>query len=226
MRGLYAIVDVPSVEARGLSVLDFARAVLAAKPGALQIRDKRARARAIFDLLCALVPECRASGVALFANDRPDLAALAGVGVHLGQADLPAAEARRVMAAIDRPDRPTPSGLLGLSVHDDEELTRSLAERPDYLAFGPVFGTQSKADPEPTIGLDGLARLTSRARRETQVPFVAIGGIDRDRAAEVAAVVPCVAVISALLPPEGASEPLREVEARARALVEALAPWS
>src|SRR6185503_17067968 len=95
-RGLYPIVDVAAVRARGLSVTDFSARVLEARPPLLQLRAKELGARETLELLSALVPLCRAAGTLLFANDRPDLAVLAGAdGVHVGQSDLSVAEVRR-----------------------------------------------------------------------------------------------------------------------------------
>ena len=203
-RGLYPILDVDSLRARSLDVLAFAGAVLAARPAVVQLRAKSSSARDALALLTALAPICQRAGTALFANDRPDLALLAGAsGVHVGQDDLPLAEVRRVAPAL----------LVGVSTHTFAELERALDERPAYVAFGPVFATASKADHEPCVGLDGLRVAHERATR-AGVPLVAIGGIDASRAPEVAPHAEAAAVIGALLP---ATE-LDEVTKRARAL--------
>lgn len=209
LRGLYPIVDVSTLERRGLPVLGFAEQVLAARPALLQLRAKHTTARDALELLRALSPLCAKCGTLLFANDRPDLALLAGApGVHVGQHDLPLAEVRRVAPALK----------VGVSTHTHAELDRALAEKPDYVAFGPVFATPSKTDHEPPVGLDGLALAHERARR-AGVPLVAIGGIGLQRATEVSAACDLVAVISALLP-EGDS--LEGVPERAEALAAAL----
>jgi thiamine-phosphate pyrophosphorylase len=230
MHGLYAIVDVVSLQRLGLDPQRYGEALVAAKPAAIQVRDKRQRAGETLALLRALAPTCRAAGVPLFANDRPDLAALAGCdGVHLGQHDLPAADAREVMAALHEPHARLPGGdraLVGLSVHDEEELTVALAADPDYIALGPVFDTGSKLAPEPTIGLEGLAALASRARQHGDRPLVAIGGLDVANAESVARHVACGAVIGALL--VGADPPYGAVTARAEELHRRFqaGPWS
>jgi len=224
MQGLYAIVDVGAVTARGLDVLRFADAVIAGGPVAIQLRDKRHAARETTRLLQALAPRCGAGSVRLVANDRPDLAALAGCGgLHLGQQDLPPSEARRVLSAMGQPDCQ-----VGMSVHDHDELAVALDQRPDYLAFGPVFGTKSKVDPEPTIGLDGLAELVRAAHARFTGPMLAIGSIDADNVSSVLPHVKAVAVISALLPAAASESPYDEVTARARALTDQLpdASWT
>ena len=213
MRGLYAIVDLDSLAGRGLAPLPFAAAVARARPAALQLRAKHAGARETLELLRALRPVASEAGALLFANDRVDLAALAGCdGVHLGQHDLDIGDARRVAAALGAP------GLrIGLSTHGAAELETALASHPDYVAAGPVFATHSKDQPDPTLGLVGLASLATRARA-ADTPLVAIGGIDAERAPEVAALVPAAAVIAALLPPAGSRFDADDVTRRAARL--------
>jgi thiamine-phosphate pyrophosphorylase len=90
MRGLYAIVDTRTLRARAIDVVAFSRAVLAARPAALQLRAKSEPPRELLALLRVLSPLCREAGVPFVVNDRPELAALAGCDyAHLGQDDLP-----------------------------------------------------------------------------------------------------------------------------------------
>jgi thiamine-phosphate pyrophosphorylase len=209
MRGLYAIIDMDALEARRIPVLDFAERVLLARPAALQLRAKRAAPRDTLALLVALGPPCRQAGAWLFANDRPDLARLAGCdGVHVGQTDLAVASVRSV----------APGLRVGVSTHDLSQLSAALAERPDYVAFGPVFPTRSKARPDPVVGLDGL-EVAARAARDAGVPLVAIGGVDLERAPRIAAIGVAAAVIGALLPD---TPSLAGVTERAQALARAL----
>jgi thiamine-phosphate pyrophosphorylase len=192
-QGLYPIVDVGAVRERGWSVPDFAARVLATRPALLQLRAKALGANETLELLRALVPLCRTSGTLLYANDRPDLAVLAGAdGVHVGQSDLSLSDVRRFAPALK----------VGVSTHDIAELERALAERPDYVAFGPVFPTRTKSNPEPVVGLDALERATEKAR-DAGVPLVAIGGIDHERAPSIAKLGVLGAVIGALVPADG-----------------------
>ncbi len=209
MRGLYPIVDVDSLERRSISVLDYAQALLAARPRLLQLRAKKSSAKDTLALLRALRPLCGEADCWLFANDRPDLAVLAGCdGVHVGQTDLAFAEVRSIAPGLK----------VGVSTHDLEQLEDALASRPDYVAFGPVFGTTSKENPDRVVGLEGLAQADSRARR-AGIPLVAIGGITLERAPAIRERHAIGAVIAALLP-DGAE--LGEVTGRARALSVAL----
>lgn len=190
MRGLYPIVDVDVLGRAGQNPLAFLRAVLVARPALVQLRAKRLSARETLELLHGFRRETRAAGVRLFANDRPDLAYLAECdGVHLGQTDLPAREVRRCF----------PTLMLGLSTHSLEQLDEALHCAPDYVAFGPVFQTASKRDPDPVVGLNGLAAAALRV--QGRCPLVAIGGIDPARAALVAEHAELAAVIGALVPP-------------------------
>lgn len=216
MRGLYAIVDTRALRARGIHPVAFATAVLVARPAVLQLRAKDSSPREFLALLRAISPLCREAGVPFVANDRVDLAALAACSfVHLGQDDL----------AIERVRRIAPGMRVGLSTHTPEQLARALDSGPAYAAYGPVFHTASKENPEPAVGLAGL-REAAIATRRAHVPLVAIGGITLDRASEVAQIADAAAVIAGLLPPQGGDDAiqgiLEAVSLRARELHAAL----
>src|SRR5580700_4548209 len=154
MRGLYAIVDAAALEACGIEIIAFAEAVLSAPLAALQLRAKDVSARQALTLLRELAPMCRRAGVPLVANDRPDLAVIAGCDmVHVGQTDMP----------IDRVRRIAPGLRVGVSTHTREQLADALAARPDYVAFGPVFETTTKRDPDPVVGVEGVRMAQAMA---------------------------------------------------------------
>ncbi len=202
MKGLYAIVDTKLLARRGTDCIEYARAVLPARPAALQLRAKDLPARTILGILRALGPLCRQAHVPLFVNDRADLAALAGCeGVHIGQADLP----------YDLVHRIAPQLSVGLSTYGIEQLDRAIATGPSYVTYGPVFPSATKSNPEPALGLEGLAVAAKKARA-AGVPLVATGGITLERLPEVAALADAWAVIGDLYP-EGAT--LGDVRARA-----------
>ncbi len=210
MKGLYAIVDTGLLARRGTDPIEYARALLPARPAALQLRAKDLPARAILATLRAIGPMCRQAGVPLVANDRADLAALAGCeAVHIGQEDLPYELVHRIAPHLS----------VGISTHDPAQLDRALASRPRYVAYGPVFETTSKANPDPVVGIDGLA-VASRRARAAGIPLVAIGGITLGRVKHIAGLVDAFAVIADLYP-EGAT--LGDVTARARAFQAAFA---
>jgi thiamine-phosphate pyrophosphorylase len=210
MRGLYAIVDVATLVAKGLEPVAFARAVLSARPCALQVRAKDLPTRELLSLLRSIAPLCREQRVPLVANDRVDLAALAGCDyVHLGQEDLPIELARRI----------APGLRVGLSTHTLAQLDVAIEARPQYVAYGPVYPTTSKAQPDRCVGVAGLCAAMARASA-AKIPLVAIGGITLARAPEVAPFADASAVIAALVPEDG---DLGKVAARAKDLQAALA---
>lgn len=210
MKGLYAICDTKLLATRGTDPVAFARAVLEVRPAALQLRAKDFPAREILGLLRTLGPLCRQAGVPLVANDRADLAALAGCEiVHIGQEDLPYELVHRIAPQLD----------VGISTHNPEQLARALASKPRYVAYGPVFETASKVNPDPVVGLEGL-RQAFRMTREAGIPLVAIGGITLARAHELGQAADACAVIADLYP-VGAS--LRDVTERARTFQQAFA---
>lgn len=203
MRGLYAIVDTKLLAQRGTTPIDYARAVLKVHPAALQLRAKDLPAREILCLLRTLGPMCRQAGVPLVANDRADLAALAGCEiVHIGQEDLPYELVHRIAPQLS----------VGISTHNAEQLDRALASRPRYVAYGPIFETSTKQNPDPIVGVEGLITAAARAHAQ-RTPIVAIGGITLARVPELAPHADALAVIGDLYP-EGAS--LADVTARAR----------
>lgn len=185
---LYAIADAAFVSARGISLTDFARELAEAGVQLIQYRDKAGSPQQVLRQTEQLREALSGSVCRIILNDRADLAVLSNAdGVHLGQDDLPPADARIVLG---------PGRLIGLSTHIDEQVEAAERSCADYVAIGPVFATGTKLDHEPVIGLAGV----SRARRLTAKPLVAIGGITRENAASVrAAGADSVAVISGLL---------------------------
>jgi thiamine-phosphate pyrophosphorylase len=146
---------------------------LAAGVRLLQLRDKHASSRDLY-ASARLVTECvhRAGGI-FIVNDRADVAlAVQADGVHLGQDDLPADSGRAIVGT---------GKIVGYSTHNLEQLREADRSTADYIAFGPIFSTASKANPDATVGLAGLAE----ARKATRKPLVAIGGITLENAREV-----------------------------------------
>jgi thiamine-phosphate pyrophosphorylase len=154
----------------------------------LQYRNKTGSARELLttsrELSALLIPR----GMQFVVNDRSDVAVLAGAtGVHVGQDDLEAEQARRLVG----PDR-----WVGVSTHNLAQFRCAAETSADYIAVGPVFTTSTKANPDPVIGTEFI-RST---RPLTDKPIVAIGGITLDNACSVIeAGADCVAVISDIL---------------------------
>ena len=187
---LYAIID--PAQAGGRSSLEVAEALLAAGVRLIQYRDKQASSRELY-ASAQQVAECvRPAGGIFIVNDRADIArAVDADGVHVGQDDLPVESARALLG---------PGKLVGYSTHVLEQVREADASSADYIAFGPIFPTASKANPDRVVGLSGLRE----ARKATRKPLVAIGGITLETArAVIEAGADSVAVISALV---GASD--------------------
>jgi thiamine-phosphate pyrophosphorylase len=183
--------------------VDQARAACAGGAAVVQLRAKLALDREALAWGGEIRRITRGSGALFVVNDRFDLALACGAdGVHLGQEDLP-------------PDRIPASAreglLVGRSTHTLEQALRARDEPVDYVAFGPIFATRSKASPWSERGLEALREVV---RRVAPRPVVAIGGIDASRAGRVvAAGAAGLAVISAVA---GADDPGRATRALVR----------
>lgn len=183
--GLYVILD-PSATPKDLSTI--LREAAAAGVRLFQYRDKQASMRQAYGRAKPLLALAHELGVTFLVNDRCDVAlAVDADGVHLGQDDLPVHHARRLLG---------PGKLIGLSTHNTEQVRAAAQLDIDYIAFGPIFATNSKEKPDPVVGLDGLRTV----RGLTTLPIFAIGGITAERYPEVLkAGANGAAVISAIL---------------------------
>jgi thiamine-phosphate pyrophosphorylase len=183
---LYAILDAAQTGDRSLT--EVCEILLAAGVRLIQYRDKQASSRQLYEAGCQIAEQVRRAGGLFIVNDRADVARAVGAdGVHLGQDDLPVELARRSLEA---------GKLVGCSTHDLAQVREADQSSADYIAFGPIFPTQSKAKPDAVVGLAGLRE----ARQATRKPLVAIGGITLATAREVTgAGADSVAVIADLL---------------------------
>lgn len=197
MRGFYAIVD-PSLCADPVAM---AQEILYGGCAALQLRAKSLHDRDQLALARRLLSLCKTRGVPLFINDRVDIARACGAhGVHLGQNDLPLAEARSCY----------PGALFGVSTHDRTQAAVAMAGGADLIGFGPVFPTRTKTDAASVVGCALLADVVEMAT----VPVVAIGGIDASNLADVVHTgVPMLCALSAVLSasdPRGAARTIHD----------------
>lgn len=193
IRGLYGIAD-----AQFKPELSLAQKLCAFADGGascVQVRDKGAGARALFEAAKEAMAQV-GSRVVVLVNDRPDVALAAGAhGVHVGAEDLPVAQVRRLVG---------PERIVGATVRTLAEARAALAEGADYVGFGPVFPTSTKALPVEARGLSMLAEVA----RGAGLPVVAIGGIGAGNAAAVAAAGAAAgAVVSDVL---GAADPVAQ----------------
>jgi thiamine-phosphate pyrophosphorylase len=138
----------------------------------VQVRNKKGSSREVFQQVERILSFAPRDAVVI-VNDRIDIALIAGAaGVHVGQTDLPPVEARRALGA----DR-----IVGVSTHSLEQACVADRLPVDYVAFGPIFPTRTKENPDAVVGVEGLAAVC----RSVAKPVVAIGGIQLQNAAEI-----------------------------------------
>jgi thiamine-phosphate pyrophosphorylase len=160
---IYPITD---TRLSGLSHAEQVRRLINGGADLIQLREKHRLAGEFYADAREAIAIARAAGARVIINDRVDIAlALEADGVHLGQDDLPPEQARKILG---------PGAIIGFSTHSVEQATAALKLPINYIAIGPVFGTSTKQNPDPVVGLEGV-RLVREAFRDT--PLVAIGGI-------------------------------------------------
>ena len=202
VRGLYVIVDPEAT--RGRPVLDVAEAVLEGGASLVQLRDKTGDAGEILPVARAIKALCESRSALFIVNDDPALAFASGAhGLHVGQGDMPVPEARRITG---------PGTIIGRSNNTIEEVEASRDAGADYLAVGAVFPTSTMGKGQrPVVGME----LVARAKGAADQPIVAIGGINRDNAAEVMrAGADCICAVGAVTladDPKTAAEELVDI---------------
>ncbi len=206
---LYGLLDVGVCGGDGARLARMAAEAAAGGCTLLQYREKDiADARAALERIRA-IRAALGGRVPLLVNDRVDLALAAGAeGVHLGQSDMHPADARGLLGA---------GAIIGLTLKNAAQADELYRLPVDYACIGGVFATGSKTNPDPPVGLDGLARIVFRGRlaRGADFPLGAIAGIDTSNAAAViAAGADGIAVISALFGAEAVEGRARDLRAR------------
>jgi thiamine-phosphate pyrophosphorylase len=203
---LYAVLD---KDLLNMPAPKCAHELISAGVELIQYRAKHSSSRNYFET-CANLAELLASrNTRLIINDRPDIAAMVGAGgVHVGQEDLPPDDARRICGW---------GRWVGVSTHTLEQVRVAARTSADYIAVGPIFSTSTKEKPDAVVGTSFIRE----ARKLTQKPIVAIGGITRERAAEVyEAGVDSIAVIRDLLKTRDPAERAKEFLAIAKRVQE------
>lgn len=183
---IYPITD---VSLAGISHGEQVGRLIAGGATFIQLREKHASPRDFFEAAKPAIEIARKNNVMIIINDRVDIArALGADGVHLGQDDLPPNAAREVLG---------PDAIIGFSTHSVEQAIDAAGLPIDYIAIGPIFETKTKENPDPIVGLDGLAEVKKNIGN---IPLVAIGGIDLDNVLDVlAAGADSIALVSAII---------------------------
>ena len=202
---LYLVLD--PILCADFGMVETARAAVAGGATIVQLRDKHASTAAMIDTGLALKRALAGSKARLIVNDDVEAAIAIGAdGLHIGQEDLDADTARRMIG---------PEMILGLSVETEALASAVDAEIVDYVGVGPVFATPTKPDHKQPIGFDGLARII----RLCPVPVVAIGGLKAEHTADVlSAGADGLAVVSAIC---GKADPIAATALIAEAVTEA-----
>ena len=197
---LYGILDLGYVETP--DCIEMAQSMIQGGVDLIQLRAKELVSAEIAQLAAELHTLTAGRGVPLIINDHPEVArVVAAEGVHVGQDDMPIAEAREIAGA---------NCLVGKSTHSVDQAIRAFSEGADYIGFGPIFATPTKPD-YPPVGLEEIQKVHDAVR----IPIFCIGGIKLDNLAEVIeAGARRVVIVSGLLQARNPAEYARAVKAR------------
>lgn len=160
------IYPVTDVRISGISHAEQVEKLIRGGANLIQLRDKSASPRDFYVSAENAIAIARKNGARIIINDRVDIAlVLRSDGVHLGQNDLPPVYARKILGE---------EAIIGFSTHTLEQAIAAIELPIDYIAFGPIFSTQTKENPDAVVGIDGLMRVRAAIG---DFPLVAIGGI-------------------------------------------------
>ena len=196
---LYLVTDAPERCRYGL--LETVRRAVAGGVSIVQYRRDLEDHAAVLAEVLPLRDFLRGAGVPLIINNDVELAVEIGAdGIHIGQSDMPVAEARALIG---------PEMILGLTVANDAEMDAVDATQVDYVGCGPVFPTIPKDDAPADLGVAKWAELAARC----PVPICAIGGLDVERSRAVRATGHCdgIAVVSAICAAEDPEQAARNL---------------
>lgn len=171
---LYGIVDFGYVAERAME--EVAAKLLAGGADIVQLRAKGIPMETVAAAARKIIPLCRAAGVPFILNDHPELAVELGTdGVHIGQDDASIYDVRSRIGA---------DMIVGRSTHSLAQAKQALADGADYIGFGPLFPTPTKAG-RPAIGLDDIVEMEREVG--SKIPAFCIGGIKPDNLGEIIA---------------------------------------
>jgi thiamine-phosphate pyrophosphorylase len=198
--GLYVIIDAEVL--RGRREVEVTRQVIRGGAKVVQLRDKTRSKGEVEKIALEMKELCKEHGLPFIVNDHLDIALAVGAdGLHLGQRDFSVATARRLLP-LDK--------VIGCSTKTEEQAVKAETEGADYLAVGSLYPTTTKVE-TILVGIERLREIKS----VVSLPVVAIGGINRENAAEVVgAGANALAVISAVLSAEDVEEATRQLASR------------
>jgi len=155
----------------------------------IQLREKYASPKVFYEDALEVIKIARTENVKIIINDRVDIAiAVKADGVHLGQDDFPPIAARNILGE---------NAVIGYSTHNFEQVSEAINFPVDYVAFGPVFATTTKENPDKVVGLEQVKKVREIIK---DFPLVAIGGINSENYLQVLSLgADSVAIISDLI---------------------------
>lgn len=169
--GVYLVMGIEPVN--GVAALEIARQAIAGGVDVIQLREKHRPLKEVLEVGRKLQTLCQENNVLFVVNDRVDVALLLQAdGLHVGQDDLPATEARKL---VDE------HMFIGVSASSMEEAQLAIEQGADYLGVGSIYATNSKDDAGEPVTPDLLEKI----RSITDLPMVGIGGIDAENGREV-----------------------------------------
>ena len=158
--GLYVIITSPQLPYKTIAEICVYHRI-----SMLQLREKKLSDRKLIRVGKQIREITRGTYTNFVINDRPDIAVICEADyLHLGQDDIPIEEARKIVGNMK----------IGLSTHSIKQAKDALSKKPDYIGFGPIYPTNTKAIPDKPVGVDQLKEVL----QFSDVPVVAIGGID------------------------------------------------
>lgn len=174
---VYLVMDHALAQRHGRNDLQVVKVAISGGATCIQLRAKSLSTQEQWEIGRQIREVTRAHGTLFIVNDRIDLAlALDADGVHLGEEDLPVAVARQLAARVRGPDF-----VIGFSTDSLNVAQTAVEDGADYIGVGNLFGTATKADAGPPIGLEPLSRIV----QNVSVPVIGIGGITQENADEV-----------------------------------------
>ncbi|MDD5435417.1 MAG: thiamine phosphate synthase [Nitrospira sp.] len=197
--GLYLILDQQYTERE---IISAAHEAVEAGVDIIQYREKQLSKKDTLAIAGRLREITREAGVIFIINDDPVIAfAVDADGVHLGQDDISVDIARKILGK---------GKIIGISTHNIEEVSKGKELDVDYIAFGPVFHSNTKLVTSPH-GIDGLRKI----RASVTIPLIAIGGISRENISDVIkAGADGAAVISAVLSAQSIKKAVMELKSK------------
>lgn len=201
--GLYLVTDQDLC--LGRPIVDVVLQAVQAGVQAVQIREKNNNTRDFLALAKVLVKEVQVRhNIPVIINDRVDIALASGAsGVHLGQSDMPVADARKLMGT---------RRIIGLTAPTMADLEKAIKEEVQYIAVSPVFPTNTKKDTAPAWGLEGMKKARAfMDEKKCTIPLMTIGGINTQNAQAILDTgVESIAVVSAICSAPNIDETVKE----------------